>query len=47
MCCVCLLDPHLSLLLRSFQEESIYDGDSVGLNVLISPGIGNHHKQEC
>lgn len=39
---VCTLQPHLSLLLRSFEEESIDDGNSVGLNVLISPGIGKN-----
>lgn len=38
--CVCTPKPHLSLLLRSLEEESIDDGNSVGLNVLISPGIG-------
>lgn len=35
------VQPHLSLLFRSFQEESVDDSNGVGLNVLIRPVIAN------
>lgn len=35
------VQPHLSLLFRSFQEESIDDSNGVGLNVLVRPVIAN------
>lgn len=37
------LNPHLSLLLRSFEEKSVDDSNSVGLYVLVSPAVGGSH----
>ena len=46
MCCVCTMQPHLSLLLGSFEEQSIDDSNSVSLDVLISPGIKKEKEKK-